>query len=94
MSVLMEGIPFVNRQPLPKDDFDYALDFVPPVFWHSVYKTFYFGYHAAFSAISRVVHRQPSPTQPPIPTAAAVLAELKHGGNHSLDARGVNFFLG
>jgi hypothetical protein len=94
----MDTMKFVPRQPLPKEEFDLALDFVPPEMWSHVYKTFYLGYHAVFKAISRVVHRQPSPTQLPIPTISAVLAELvesiRNGSSHYFDAQAVNFFFG
>jgi hypothetical protein len=98
MSVMMDSMKFVPSQPLPKDDFDLALDFIPPEMWSLVYKTFYLGYHEVFKAISRVVHRQSSPTQIPIPTAPVILAELidgtRNGSSSYFDAQAVNFFLG
>lgn len=94
---MMDSMQFVPRQPLPKEEFDLALDFIPPEMWLHVYKTFYLGYHAVFKAISRVVHRQSSPIRLPIPTTSVVLTELvdtvRNGTSHYFDAQAVDFFL-
>lgn len=58
MSVLIGSMGFVSRRPLPRGQFDKSLDFVPPTFWRSVYKTFYLGYHEVFSAMWCIVSRR------------------------------------